>query len=344
MTIEDDWKALHEDALVIDSHNDTIVGLIRRNGQSIAGSDAPMRTTPDSLVSYLRGPVDSAEIDIQSDLPKMRAGGIDVGYFAIDTTLALGNHLAYVLDGFGWFSAELQAHSHQVVLATKAADIEAAKADGKIVAVLAIENSEALEHSLYVLPMFYQLGVRTMTLTHSVRTFAGDGEQAHHSGGGLTEFGHDLIRAMNDLGMLVDVSHLSVPAFWHAMDTTNVPVLASHSACRALNEHGRNLHDDQLKAIADGGGVVGVTCVHHFVDLENPTIDRYLDHVEHAVRVAGIDHVGFGSDFDGGSYLLADASQVPMITHGLAKRGWSEHNLRKFLGLNHLRVFRDACG
>ena len=141
-----------------------------------------------------------------------------------------------------------------------------------------------------------------MTITHSIRTYAGDGERAHHSGGGLTEFGHDLIAAMNDIGMLVDVSHLSVPAFWHAMQATQVPVVASHSSCRALNEHGRNLHDDQMKAIADGGGVIGVSCVHHFVDWTNPTLERYLDHVEHAVNVAGIDHVGFGSDFDGGSF------------------------------------------
>ena len=192
--------------------------------------------------------------------------------------------------------------------------------------------------------MLYQLGVRTMTITHSIRTYAGDGERAHHSGGGLTEFGHDLIGAMNQLGMLVDVSHLSVPAFWHAMQTSQAPVIASHSSCRALNEHGRNLHDDQMQAIAEGGGVVGVSCVHHFVDWTNPTLERYLDHVEHAVNVAGIDHVGFGSDFDGGSYLLDDARQVPRITQGLAARGWSEPNLRKFLGLNHLRAFRQVCG
>ena len=344
MTPDYDWQSLHRDALVIDSHNDTIVGLIRRDGQSMAGPDAPARPKPESLIGYLRGPVDTAEIPIQSDLPAMREGGLDAGYFAVDNTRAWGNHLAYVLDGFGWFHAELQAHSDQLALALTADDILAAKAAGKVAVVLAIENSEALERSLHVLPMLYRVGVRTMTITHSIRTFAGDGERAHHSGGGLTEFGQDLIAAMNDIGMLVDVSHLSVPAFWHAMQATSAPVIASHSSCRALNEHGRNLHDDQMKAIADGGGVIGVSCVHHFVHWTNPTLELYLDHVEHAVNIAGIDHVGFGSDFDGGSYLLDDARQVPQITQGLANRGWTEPNLRKFLGLNHLRAFRAACG
>ena len=343
MTPDYDWQAVHRDALVIDSHNDTIVGLIRRDGQSMAGPDAPARAEPESLIGYLRGPVDTAEIPIQSDLPTMQEGGVDAGYFAIDNTRAWGNHLAYVLDGFGWFHTELQAHSDQIALALTADDILAAKAAGKVAAVLAIENSEALERSLHVLPMLYRVGVRTMTITHSIRTYAGDGERAHHSGGGLTEFGHDLIAAMNQLGMLVDASHLSVPAFRHAMQATQAPVIASHSSCRALNEHGRNLHDDQMRAIADGGGVIGVSCVHHFVDWTNPTLERYLDHVEHAVNVAGIDHVGFGSDFDGGSYLLDDARQVPQITQGLAARGWTEPHLRKFLGLNHLRVFRDVC-
>ncbi len=344
MTADYDWNALHREALVIDSHNDTIVGLIRRGGQSVAGPDAPARGSPESLIAYLRGPVDSAEIGIQSDLPAMRAGGLDAAYFAIDDTRAWGNHLAYVLDGFGWFAAEAAAHADQITIARTAAEIEAAKAAGKAAAVLAVENSEALERSLYVLPMLHRLGVRTMTLTHSIRTYAGDGEQAHHAGGGLTEFGRQLVGGMNDLGMLVDVSHLSAPSFWHAMQAAQAPVIASHSACRALTEHGRNLHDDQLRAIADGGGVVGVTCVHHFVHPTHPTLERYLDHVEHAVDAAGIDHVGFGSDFDGGSYLLDSAAQVPRITQGLAARGWPEPDLRKFLGLNHLRVFREVCG
>ena len=198
MTPDYDWQSLHRDALVIDSHNDTIVGLIRRDGQSMAGPDAPARSEPESLIAYLRGPADTAEIGIQSDLPAMQEGGLDAGYFAVDNTRAWGNHLAYVLDGFGWFHAEIQAHADQIALALTADDILAAKAAGKVAAVLAIENSEALERSLHVLPMLYRVGVRTMTITHSIRTYAGDGERAHHSGGGLTEFGHDLIASMNE--------------------------------------------------------------------------------------------------------------------------------------------------
>ena len=344
MTDATDFKALHEDALVIDAHNDTIVGLLRRGAQSVLGSDAPARTEPQSLIAYLRGAPDSTEVDIQSNEPKMRAGGVDVGFFAIDNTRAWGNHLAYVLDGFGWFHAEVAAHSEQIAIVTSRAEIEAAKRAGQVAAVLAVENSEALERSLHVLPMLYRLGVRAMTITHSIRTWAGDGERVPESGGGLTQFGRDLVRAMNELGMLVDVSHLSVPAFRDVLDATSAPVVATHSSCRALNEHGRNLHDDQIKAIAAGGGVMGVSFVHHFVAWENPTLERYLDHIEHAVEIAGIEHVGMGSDFDGGSFLLKDATEVPLITKGLLARGWSEPDLRKFLGLNLLRVLGQVCG
>ena len=155
MTPDYDWQALHRDALVIDSHNDTIVGLIRRDGQSMAGPDAPARPEPESLIGYLRGPVDTAEIPIQSDLPAMREGGVDAGYFAVDNTRAWGNHLAYVLDGFGWFhrrtpgpfrSPRPRPHRRRHPSRPKLA--------GKVAVVLAIENSEALERSLHVLPMF----------------------------------------------------------------------------------------------------------------------------------------------------------------------------------------------
>ena len=185
-----------------------------------------------------------------------------------------------------------------------------------------------------------------MTLTWSYRAHAADGAFENVTGGGLTHFGRDLVRSMNELGMIVDISHISDQGFWDVIDVTNAPIIGSHNACRALCEHPRNLTDDQIRAVADNGGVIGVTYVPSFVDADpaKQTLERLLDHFDHIVQVAGTDCIGLGSDFDGGGDVLKDATVVPQITEGLLARGWQEDDLRKLLGLNHLRVFRQVCG
>jgi membrane dipeptidase len=337
---------LHNSSLVIDSHNDAIVAFIRRNGESIAGPDAPGRSEPESLVAFLRGTTIPDEHEMQVNIPKLRAGGIDVVYCAVDVTRVLGNHLLYALDAFGWFLAEVDAHADQIAIATTADDIESITASGRIAAVLTIENSEVLERSLWVLPVLHRLGVRSMTLTWSYRAHAADGAFENVSRGGLTHFGRDLVKHMNELGMIVDISHISDQGFWDVIEVTNAPIIGSHNACRALCEHPRNLTDDQIRAVANNGGVIGVTYVPSFVDADpdKQTLERLLDHFDHIVQVAGTDCIGLGSDFDGGGDLIQNATVVPQITEGLLARGWKEDDLRKMLGLNHLRVFRQVCG
>ncbi|MCZ6634696.1 MAG: dipeptidase [bacterium] len=330
----------HRDALVIDSHNDTIVAHIRRRlGLSGNPND---RKRVEGTVAYLRERIPSQEVQI--DFAKMRTGGVDAAFFAVDVTRAWKHHLTYALDAFGFFDAEVEAQGGDVVIARSAADIEAAKEASQLAAVLVIENSDGVEGSLHVLRMLYRLGVRSIGLTHDPRSDAADGNGEAGSKSGLTRFGVALVKEMNRLGMLVDVSHISEPGFWDVMEVTEKPVIASHACCKALCDHSRNLSDEQLKALAENGGVMGVTFVPRFVDQEQPTLARLLDHIDHGVQLVGPDHLGIGSDFDGGGLLAQDTGVFLEIAEGLFERGYSEADVEGILGGNHLRVLRDALG
>jgi membrane dipeptidase len=345
---------LHRDALVIDAHNDSIVSHIRRGNLSITGREAPHLAHLHGTVSYLRGPLETEAYawNGQLNLPKMRAGGIDAAFFAVDVTRAWKNHLAYALDALGFFDADLSHCDHEMTVAQSAAEIEAAKAAGRLAAILVVENSEALEGSLNVLRMLYGVGVRSIGITHNLSTWAAAGNAETRSGGGLTRFGVSLVEEMNRLGMLVDVSHISPRGFADTLEVSSRPVVASHSCCAALCDHPRNLTDDQIRALAQNGGVLGITFVPGFVDPHwppadwpaRPSLEQLLQHVDHAVEVGGIDHVGIGSDFDGGGSVLADAGEYPRITAGLVERGYPESAIRKILGENMLRVLREALG
>ena len=334
-------RSLHQDSLVIDSHNDSIVALIRR-GMSIDGAQRADFHQRDGAVAYLRQ-YQSPDDGVQLDLPKAREGGLDAAFFAVDCTRPWGNHLLYCMDALGHFLQEVEEHSGDIAIAHCAADIERARAESRLAAILAVENSDALEKSPHILPLLYQLGVRAMTLTHSTRSWAGDGCEVA-GGGGLTGFGRQLLEQMNELGVVVDVSHLNEAGFWDVAQAAQAPFMATHSCCRALCDHPRNLRDEQLRALAEKGGVVAITFVPDFIDAHNPTFDGLLDHIEHAVAVAGIDHVGLGSDFDGGGLLLEDATCLPDIAVGLAARGYAEADVRKILGANQLRFLQQVIG
>lgn len=183
----------------------------------------------------------------------------------MDVTRAWKNHLSYALDAFGWFDSEVEANTSDIRIIRRAADIDAAKAEGKLAAVLAIENSEAVERSLNILRSLYLLGVRSIGLTHNPNTWASTGNDEGETGGGLTRFGVQLVKEMNKLSMLVDVSHISERGFWDVLDTSDKPIIASHSNCKMLCSHPRNLTNEQLKAIASNGGVVGITFVPGFI-------------------------------------------------------------------------------
>jgi membrane dipeptidase len=336
--------ALHREALTVDAHNDSIVCHIRQGNRSFTGRPDPALAARHGIVSYLRGPLGGARRDVEPQLnfAKMRDGGLDAAFCSVDVTRAWRNHLAYALDGHGFFAADVAAHPDEAVVARSVAEIRAAKAAGKLAMVLTIENSEALDGSLNVLRCFYEIGIRSIGLTHNPRALAADGVGETRAGGGLTEFGVRLVREMNALGMLVDVSHISERGFWDVLETSRRPVIASHSACAALCPHPRNLTDTQLRALAQQGGVVAITFVPDFLDATQPTLARLVDHIAHALDVAGPEHVGLGSDFDGGGTLLRDATELPQITQGLLDRGCDPAAVRLVLGENLLRALADA--
>lgn len=333
---------LHRDALVIDSHNDTAVALIRQGNRGLGGENDPGRRERAGAVAYLRQYI-GGDPTIQLNIPHMRAGGIDAAFFAVDTTRAWGNHLLYALDAHGYLKREIAAHGADIDLARSAGDILAARESGKLAALLAVENTAALERSIYALDALYELGVRTVTITHSARNEAADGCEVE-GGGGLTGFGRQVIDRMNELGMLIDVSHLNERGFWDVLDRSTHPVIASHSCCHQLCPHPRNLTDEQLRALGAAGGVVALTYVPFFIDTQAPSLPRLVDHIEHALEMAGVAGVGLGSDFDGGGDLLESASQVPQITDELVRRGIAVDTIRALLGGNTYRLLEKTIG
>jgi len=276
-------------------------------------------------------------------------------------------------------------------LATSAADIRRADREGKVAALLGIEGGHAIEDDLGVLRMFYRTGVRYMTLTWSINTSWADSSGDKRVSHGLTGFGEQVVKEMNRLGMLVDVSHVSDETFFDVLRVTSAPVIASHSSCRAICDAKRNMTDDMLRALAKNGGVVMINYFSAFIDqdfakaadraedgaketiskiatetigdplarenrmwemytqldgaIPPPSIERVLDHIEHAMQIAGADHVGLGSDFDGITSApkgLEDVSKLPAITRGLLERGHSDEEVIQVLGGNFLRVFESV--
>ena len=238
-----DARRLHEEALVIDAHNDSIVALIRRGNLRLDGVQRSDYAEREGAVAYLRQYIRPLGEGIQLDIGKMRQGGLNAAFFAVDCTRPWGNHLLYLMDALGYFFQEVEEFGADILIAHSASDIERAHAENKLAAILAVENSDALEKSPHVLPLLHRLGVRAMTLTHSTRSWAGDGCEVE-GGSGLTGFGRRLVEQLNELGIVVDVSHLNEPGFWDVVKMTDAPFMATHSCCRALCEHPRNLRDE----------------------------------------------------------------------------------------------------
>ncbi|SNX54550.1 dipeptidase [Thermoanaerobacterium sp. RBIITD] len=239
---------------------------------------------------------------------------------------------------------QLMDKTDKLKLILKGDDIGIIKKENKIGAILSIEGGEALEGDLALLRMFYKLGVRAMTLTWSLRNDLGDGVEGNENSG-LTNFGKEVIKEMNRLGMIVDVSHLNEKGFWDAVELSKKPVIASHSDCKALCKHPRNLNDDQIKAIADKGGVIGINfCTYFLRDDGNSSIDDVLNHIDHIVNIVGMKHVGFGSDFDGIEKTpeeLYDVTCFPKIIDGLKQRGYSDSDIDLISHGNFERVIKN---
>ena len=329
-----DATMLHKQSTVIDGHCDTLLGLQMRE---------------QGLPPYLKH-LEKEKGHI--DLDRLRAGGVTAQNFACyvrpqSLPSRATRETLRLLDLFHRFQAD---HSKDLCLATCANDIERAKAEGKIAGILSMEGAEGLEGDLGVLRMMYRLGVRWIGLTWSRRNQVADGLDEARTDGGLTEFGVRVVEEMNRLGMIVDIAHLAPAGVRDVLEISQTPVVASHANANALCPVPRNLNDEQLEGLATTGGVVGATYVPHFItDGQEPaTLDMLIDHIDHIVKVAGIDCVGLGSDFDGffgpPPVGLEDVSCVPNITARLLERGYSAQDVRKILGGNWLRVIRQVMG
>jgi membrane dipeptidase len=328
------------------------------------------------------------------DIPRLREGGVGAIFFAlwvpVEITGAAGTQRAR--DLLAATLRQIEMHGGDLAHCTSSKAVRAARAENKIAVMLGVEGGHAIDNDLAILREFHDHGVRYMTLTHNAATEWADSSSDAPRHNGLTDFGRQVIREMNRLGMLVDVSHVSDPTFYDVLETSRAPVIASHSCCRALCDSPRNLDDAMIKALAARSGVIHITFHTGFLSqefakanralaseiasreqgvnakfgenearnlmelqhLSNESIragklpqvswEKIVEHIDHAARIAGADHVGIGSDFDG-AFMPAgmeDASKFPAITEGLLGRGYGEADIRKILGENTLRVMYDA--
>ncbi|OGS68991.1 MAG: peptidase [Firmicutes bacterium RBG_13_65_8] len=315
---------LHRRATVVDTHCDTILSAVK--GERHLGD----RSEKGHL-----------------DFPRMVEGGVSAQFFAayIEPQYKPDRGLERSLQVLDVLWREVEASSAVAEVALSVADIRRISAAGRVAVVIAIEGGEAVGHDLANLRMLYRLGVRSLGLVWNQRNLIADGVGERRTGGGLTNFGVAVVEEMNRLGMLVDVSHLSDPGFWHVAETCRGPFAATHSNARAVCDHPRNLTDDQLKALARSGGVTGLNFAPAFVSAENADVSKLIDHLDHIVQLVGPDHVGLGSDFDGISTTprgLEDVRAMPRITEELVARGYGDEDILKFLGGNHLRVLKEV--
>lgn len=283
-----------------------------------------------------------------TDIERLRAGGMGAQFWSVYIPFeALDEGAAKVqLEQIDIAHQIIEKYPDHFELALTASDVETAFGRGRIASMLGMEGGHAIENSLGSLRAYFALGVRYMTLTHNGTLDWADACCDLPQHGGMTEFGKEVVREMNRLGMMVDISHTSPETMNDALDVAEAPVIFSHAAARALNDHPRNVPDQVLRRLPQNGGVVMVTFVPQFLTREDQaTIGDVADHIEHIVEVAGIDHVGIGSDFDGIESTpvgLEDVSTFPALLAELSRRGWSDDDLRKVAGENVLRAWRDA--
>jgi membrane dipeptidase len=358
--------ALHGRAIIVDGHCDTPYRLIRHNLH-----------------------LDEHDPEAQLDMKSMREGGITASFFAayVPPFYAGRGAARFAYRVIDLIHEEVRRNPGVLTFCNDVAGIRKAKNEGKTAIMIGVEGGHAIEDSLSILRDLYSLGARYLTLTH-VNTnnwCDSSGDVARHNG--LTDFGREVVRTMNDLGMIVDISHVSDAAFYAVLETTRVPLVATHSSCRALCRHPRNMTDAMLRDLAKNGGICMINFFSAFLNdrvaevimnsqkrlraesaggteempndatdwdlyLEwfntlgcpQATLEDAADHVIHAAEVAGVDHVGIGSDFDGVPALPTDlqtAAGLPLLTARLLERGMSEVDVEKVLGGNFLRVFGE---
>jgi membrane dipeptidase len=261
--------------------------------------------------------------------------------------------LANALMGLEIFLRELSLASDRAMLVTQGSQIRQARKEGKVAIILHANTVTMFEDSLEVFHVFHRLGVRMVILARAGRNLICDGYTEGRTNSKLTTFGVRVVKEMNRLGMVIDASHMSDSSFYDALEISEQPVICSHSNSRALCRYPRNLTDDQMKALARRGGVMCLTFVPGFISIEapegyqnytpsSPLFMKWVDHCDRAMQLIGADHIGLGSDFDGGGNLMKDMSQWPFVTEALLRRGYSETDIRKILGGNLLRIFEQV--
>jgi len=367
--------AILEGTPLIDGHNDAPWQYRRRVDNHIEEIDLASDTS-------------TLDPPMHTDIPRLRAGGVGAQFWSVYIPVEEGGgkpgDARVVLEQIDVAKRLIERYD-ALELASTADDVERIFRQGKIASMLGMEGGHSIEWSLAVLRATYELGARYMTITHSNTIAWADSATDEAEHGGLTAFGREVIREMNRLGMLVDLSHVSDEAMHDALDVTEAPVIFSHSSCRAVCDSPRNVPDDVIRRTAENGGVVMVTFVPSYVSESvrqwgrkaraarqefretypddeqaaaqamrewreaNPapraTIADVADHIDHLRRVAGVDHIGIGGDYDGVSSLpegLEDVSTYPDLLAELLDRGYTEREIRKIVGENVLRVMREA--
>lgn len=366
---------IHRSAIIIDGHNDVTGPMVDMDFD--LGSDSTGRLQPGGDPMH-------------TDIARWKKGGMTGEFMSIyvsGSTLVTGGSMRRAMDLIDATYREAERHEDLIMCST-AAEIKRAKKRNKICLLMGIEGGYAIENSLFALRNFYRLGVRYMTLTHNV---AHDWADAHRDikHNGLTDFGKEVVREMNRLGMLVDISHVSEKVMSDVLDVTKAPLIASHSGARGVHDHTRNVPDSILKRLPQNGGVIMVVFYPSFLDertnreenertsrlrdqisalrerykddqaafvkAENELLaanpiyiadyKRIVDHIDHIKKVAGIDHVGLGSDYDGVPFLpppMKGVEDLPLVTYEMLRRGYTEQEIRKVLGENFLRAFERA--
>jgi len=370
-SISDQAKRLQSTSIVIDTHDDTTQRLLD------PGFDLSVRHNDGNI-----------------DIPRMKEGGLSAIFFSIwiSSKITGPDAVKQALDQIDAVRETVRKNPDQLLLATSAADIREAKKQHKIAVLMGVEGGHMMGNDLSVLRTFAALGVRYMTLTHMDNNEWADSSTDKPAHNGLTDFGKDVIREMNRLGIIVDVAHVSDKTFYDALETSKAPIFSSHSSCRALCQAPRNMTDDMIRDLAKHGGVIQINyhvgfLSQEFRDYEKahpeaekeineevkkrcgdnqacklttgdqvvrdfmqagklPKVDWtvIVDHIDHAVKIVGADHVGLGSDFDGAVMPLGmqDVTHIPQITDALLKKGYSESDIRKILGENTLRVLTEV--
>jgi membrane dipeptidase len=363
-------RKLHFSSIVVDTHDDTTQRLL--DGKFDLGARN-----------------DTGSIDI----PRMKEGGLGAIFFSIwiPSKVTGPEAVNRAMTQIDAVREQVRNHPKDLMLATTAAEIREAHKQGKIAALMGVEGGHMINSNLGVLRSYAALGVRYMTLTHSGNDEWADSSTDKAAHNGLTDFGKDVVREMNRLGVMVDISHVSDKTFYDVLETSKAPPFASHSSCRAICDAPRNMTDQMMKDLAAKGGVVQINYHVGFLNQEyrrlaTPEIAMQLreevqkhcagddegcqliegervtrefvaqgklpkveytaiiEHIDHAVKVAGIDHVGLGSDFDGANmpFGMEDATKLPKITEALLQKGYSEGDVRKILGENPLRVMTEV--